>query len=235
MSSSDMLVSSLADPSMQWFHPPTNDGHFRMDGEKMILVPPAQKDYWRRTYYEPLLIKDDGPFLYKELDYPFANQPVDPISHYYTVETAFDLVATAQFDQAGIMIRLGKSHWIKTGIEVVDGVPRLSCVVTNNDYSDWSTQAYASKGSDNASAATNDPSPVLVENVQLRVHCRGQSFVVEAMLDNEWQFIRIAHVDVCTNKVFLGVFACCPTAQTGGTATFKSLSIKRGSDFDHHA
>jgi len=46
-----------------------------------------------------------------------------------------------QFDQAGICIRLDSEHWLKTGIEVVDEKPRLSCVVTNG-YSDWSTQSW---------------------------------------------------------------------------------------------
>lgn len=35
------------------------------------------------------------------------------------------------------MIRADEQHWIKTGIEYVDGVQNLSAVVTHN-YSDWS-------------------------------------------------------------------------------------------------
>ncbi len=35
------------------------------------------------------------------------------------------------------MIRADEKHWIKTGIEYVDGVQNLSAVVTHN-YSDWS-------------------------------------------------------------------------------------------------
>ena len=38
---------------------------------------------------------------------------------------------------AGIMLRADEKHWIKTGIEYVDGVQNLSAVVTH-DYSDWS-------------------------------------------------------------------------------------------------
>ena len=76
------------------------------------------------------MVKDDGPFLYAaihEKDLPI------------TIETKFTITPKAQFDQAGIMIRLDSDHWIKTGIEVVDGLPRPSCVVTNS-FSDWSTQ-----------------------------------------------------------------------------------------------
>ena len=39
------------------------------------------------------------------------------------------------------MVYFDEEHWLKTGIEVVDGIPRLSCVVTNK-YSDWSTQPW---------------------------------------------------------------------------------------------
>lgn len=44
---------------------------------------------------------------------------------------------TDLYDQAGIMLRIDENHWIKTGIEFVDGVQNLSAVVTH-DYSDWS-------------------------------------------------------------------------------------------------
>lgn len=48
-----------------------------------------------------------------------------------------------------------------TGIEVVDGEPRLSCVVTNK-FSDWSTQPWTSN------------------ELCIRVHKLGESAVVEA-------------------------------------------------------
>ena len=102
----------------------------------LVVYPAAKKDFWRRTYYEPLLIKDDGAFLYCDTLPPATE-------HYCTVETNFTLWAACQFDQAGIMIRWDDEHWIKTGIEVVDQKARLSCVVTNV-YSDWSTQSWPS-------------------------------------------------------------------------------------------
>lgn len=43
----------------------------------------AKKDYWRRTFYEPLLIKDDGPCLVA--DFEEADTA--------TIETAFTLDA----------------------------------------------------------------------------------------------------------------------------------------------
>ena len=72
------------------------------------MVCDPRKDYWRKTYYKPLLVKNDGPAL-------LARLSVDKI---VTVETAFTLVAKSQFDQAGLFLRLDDEHWLKAGIEV---------------------------------------------------------------------------------------------------------------------
>ena len=61
-----------------------------------------------------------------------------PANTELTMEVLFELHAVSQFDQAGLIVYVDEDHWLKAGIEVVDGIPRLSCVVTNN-YSDWST------------------------------------------------------------------------------------------------
>lgn len=186
---------------------------------QLILYPAAKKDYWRKTYYEPILLKDDGAVL----EYPDFTA-----KQHYTVEAKFDLVAAAQFDQAGIFIRVDPQHWIKAGIEVVDGTPRLSCVVTN-EYSDWSTQSW-----NNFQKLT--PEQVLVPNVEVRVHCRGTSFVVEAkiMEGRTWDFIRIAHMNG-SDTFAAGVFACCPEDQRGGFATFHEFRIVEGSQMEHNA
>ena len=31
------------------------------DGKRLQLRPDSKKDFWRKTYYKPLLVKDDGP------------------------------------------------------------------------------------------------------------------------------------------------------------------------------
>lgn len=161
---------------------------------KLVVYPPAKKDYWRKTYYAPILVKDDGPFLYYEL--PNSNDKVkssegENEQEHYTITTSFTLTASKQFDQAGLLIRVDRDHWLKTGIEVVDRVPRLSCVVTNI-YSDWSTQVWE-KSKIEASADDD----CIVVNCDIRIHCRDyNSYVVEAKDPEKmtWEFIRIAHL-----------------------------------------
>lgn len=209
------------------------------DGESLAICPPAKKDFWRKTYYNPVVVRDDGPCVFATL----SNEKT------FTIETTFELEARRQFDQAGICIRIDSDHWIKTGIEFVDGFPRLSCVVTNT-YSDWSTQPWPSS------------------RAAIRVHVISPAnFVVEAAplsessqeREGDWSFIRIAHLSagtLCQNdplqnhpnvlgawqgkpappgNIWAGPFACCPEDQLGCTATFHSFSIKEGSDFQHNA
>jgi regulation of enolase protein 1 (concanavalin A-like superfamily) len=226
----------------------------------LVLYPPSKKDFWRKTFYEPVLVKDDGPFLYAELD---GDQ-------WYTVETSFVLHAQSQFDQAGIMIRIDHEHWIKAGIEVVDRLPRLSCVVTNS-YSDWSTQPWPSYRTSNTAERQQDEQAdkggtifEVVVPARIRVHCRNASFVVEACMgaNQKWEFIRICHLsrhlvtalqadpltshpqiasawqgpspDPSTNRFWAGVFAACPQ-QAGARVVFEEFSIIAGSRFDHNA
>ena len=207
-------------------------GKWCVDGEGSLVVePPTKKDFWRKTYYQPVLCKDDGPCL-------FATVASDEV---VTMQTSFTLDPKKQFDQAGLCVRLDHEHWIKTGIECVDGQPRLSCVVTNV-YSDWSTQSWPTS------------------TLRIRLHRMGASYVVEAQPlasgDDEWAFIRICHLSLesvvtaedplrsigCdegaaapAGHVWMGVFACCPEEQAGCTATFHEFSIVRGTSFEHNA
>mmetsp|Transcript_29540 Transcript_29540/g.48740 ORF Transcript_29540/g.48740 Transcript_29540/m.48740 type:complete len:277 (-) Transcript_29540:32-862(-) len=208
------------------------------DTNQLTVYPAAKKDFWRKTYYDPLLLKDDGPVLY----YTLA-----ACLDFYTVRTKFDLTAVCQFDQAGLCVRFDSDHWIKAGIEVVDGLPRLSVVVTN-DYSDWSTQpwlhytkqyttiASTAKTGDDKDGDYDDDSVVQVRDMEIRIHCRGTSFVVEAKMP-DWEFIRIAHLTMpLSSATFgIGVFACCPEDQRGGFAVFTEFEIRNGSQIEHNA
>jgi uncharacterized protein len=70
-------------------------------------------------------IRESGHFYFERVDTDFV------------VEVEITGSCKDLYDQAGIMIRSDENHWLKTGIEYVDGVQHLSAVVTH-DYSDWS-------------------------------------------------------------------------------------------------
>jgi regulation of enolase protein 1 (concanavalin A-like superfamily) len=202
----------------------------------------------RTTIYNPVLIKDDAPFLYYSLQ---NNQD-------YTIEAHFTLNAASQFDQAGVLIRASAQHWVKAGIEVVDNIPRLSCVVTNG-YSDWSTQPWAS-GTLLAVGESDDayqPNVLVVPECRIRVHClKSDSVVVEAWIGEKWEFVRIAHLSVNVQtspdplehvkepeqspqpmapSYWAGIFAACPHVQVACEAKFTFLEITKGSKFNHSA
>ena len=227
----EALVSGFQDLSqLTWFQEPPD---WEVKDGNLVVRPPSKGDFWRKTYYEPTLLADHGSFLAATL----------PSDHHYTVETEFVLKAKRQFDQAGLIVRMDGEHWLKTGIEVVDGSPRLACVVTNV-YSDWSTQSWSQYDKADSGMSVT---------ARLRLHCRGSSFVVEAKFGEDWEFIRIAHLhpgviypdDPIPNgtlgpaapegKFWVGMFACCPEQQDGCEVSFSDFSILPGSHMEHNA
>ena len=83
----------------------------------------AYSDAWRYTSYGFLHDTEHGLLR--------------PLSRDSSVEVTFRCELTEQFDQAGILIRHDGSHWIKAGVEFVDGYAQVGAVVTH-EFSDWS-------------------------------------------------------------------------------------------------
>jgi regulation of enolase protein 1 (concanavalin A-like superfamily) len=170
--------------SLFWLHEPTkwaildpngelegSGGSFQIssDGKELRMCAPSKKDFWSKTFYNPLLIKSDASALLT----------IIPNNHEITTKIDFEFEPKSQFDQAGLLIYIDDQHWVKCGIEYCDGSPRLSVVVTN-EFSDWSTQPWGSN------------------SVSLKVHKVNQSnsLVVEAapLGSSDFQFVRIAHL-----------------------------------------
>lgn len=219
------VVSSFLDCRFTWLNEPTKwvsemgstggdaegaGGSFelRNDGRELLVSAPAKKDFWSKTFYSPLLIKSDASALV----FPI------PVGTECTITTELSYNPITQFDQAGLLVYINESHWVKCGIEYCDGSPKLSVVICN-DFSDWSTQ------------------PWQTTSVVLKIHKINQSdsIVVEAapIDSNEFHFVRIGHLS-CTNMVNeigeklpwqVGPYAACPIAQLGCTATFNNFSI----------
>ena len=112
---------------MEWYNAPKN---YTIEEEKLTIEVTPLSDYWRKTHYG--FTVDDGPFYYTTRGGEFEVS-VKITGEYKT-----------RFDQMGLMLRIDEKHWIKTGVEYVDGVYNFSVVVTN-DYSSWNVIALKEK------------------------------------------------------------------------------------------
>ncbi len=117
---SSVVLSAQTLDRMQWFNEPEG---WSIEKDVLTMDVTPQSDYWRISHYG--FTVDDAPFLYTVRGGEFEVKV--KISGDYKV----------RFDQAGLMIRIDKENYIKTGIEFVDGKYNLSTVVTHKT-SDWS-------------------------------------------------------------------------------------------------
>ena len=162
------------------------------------VVPAGKTDFWQKTFYDPPIEKSDGHALLHEVPAGLTQ---------WTAQTQFTLKPINQFDQAGIIVFIDNFHWLKAGIENVDGQPKMSCVVTNG-CSDWSTQPWNS-----------------AEHVWMRVSYTQKEFIVECKLGDRWEFIRkTPQMFQSATAVRVGVYCCAPTG-AGMHTTFHSLAI----------
>lgn len=105
---------------MQWFNEPTS---WSIKNNTLQMQVTPQSDYWRKAHYG--FTVDDAPFYYATYGGEFETK-VKVSGNYQT-----------RFDQAGLMLRIDHDHYIKAGIEYVDGKYNISTVVTHKT-SDWS-------------------------------------------------------------------------------------------------
>jgi len=105
---------------MNWLNEPSS---WEIENGNLQMKVTPESDYWRKTHYG--FTVDDGPFYYTIRGGEFEVS-VKISGNYKT-----------RFDQMGLMLRIDEEHWIKTGIEYVDGVYNFSTVVTDV-HSNWS-------------------------------------------------------------------------------------------------
>ena len=187
------------------------DSYKLQDGVGLLVQPSEKTDFWSKTYYDPPFVKDDGVTLTYKV-------PVEVNT--WSLELQFSLEAYNQFDQAGIIVQVDSARWMKTGIEYVDGIPRMGAVVTNN-YSDWSTQPWRGETS----------------NYKIRVSRIRHSLVAEYHDDDKkWNFMRIARltdIEAPDTSVSVGAYTCAPT-KSGMTATFHRMKFEDSVKFNHN-
>ena len=185
-----MMVSAQTLENMQWFNEPESwsvkNGRLEMD------VTP-QSDYWRISHYG--FTVDDAPFLYTLRGGEFEVKV--KISGDYKV----------RFDQAGLMLRIDKENYIKTGIEYVDGKYNISAVVTHRT-SDWSV------------IELDKP----VEYIWIKAVRRLDAVeIFYSFDDKEYVMMRNCHLADNT-PVMVGMMAACPDG-SGFEARFEEFKI----------
>jgi len=104
---------------MQWFNEPAK---WKTEDHKLSLEVTPKSDYWRATGYG--FVVDDGPFFYTTRGGEFEVR-VKIAGNFKT-----------RYDHMGLMLRIDEKHWIKSGMEFVDGKYNFSTVITN-DFSSW--------------------------------------------------------------------------------------------------
>lgn len=190
-----MLLSYLILPAqsldrMQWFNEPAN---WSVENNVLTMDVTPQSDYWRISHYG--FTVDDAPFLYTVRGGEFEVKV--KISGEYKV----------RFDQAGLMIRIDKENYIKTGIEFVDGKYNLSTVVTHKT-SDWSV------------IELEKP----VEYVWIKAVRRLDAVeIFYSFDDKEYTMMRNCWLQDNT-PVMVGMMAACPDGN-GFKATFEGFRI----------
>ena len=187
---------------MEWLNPPQ---HWTLEHDTLHFSTEPGTDFWRTTHYG--FVRDNG-HLYGE-----------QVSGDCTLEATFSADYDTLYDQAGLMLRLGETHWIKTGIEYTDGIQHLSVVVTNT-YSDWSVL----------------PLPSNPDRMHLRLTRRDDAVMIQyALQPDHWQLLRLAYFP--TGPALAGAMACTPERQTapGLRVTFHRLHVGPAVNAELHA
>jgi uncharacterized protein len=183
------------DSHLVWHCPPPS----ALTGPSGLTVATAAgTDFWQGTHYGFRV--DNGHALLAEIDQDFV------------LTTHVRTRPVHQYDQAGLMVRLSPSCWLKTSVEFEPGSPsRLGAVVTNHGWSDWSTQ---------------DVDPLLGREVAFRVSRQGADYLIEAATAGHgWSQLRIARLHDDTGSVVrAGLYACSPKA-AGFEASFAGLML----------
>lgn len=184
-----------------WLNEPAD---WHGDASMLEMRTDRMSDFWRETFYG--FVRDSG--------------------HAYLRKVSGDFTATAivlgdyeaLYDQAGIMLRLDETRWIKAGIEFTDGLMHFSVVVTNGT-SDWSV------------IPLHDTQPSDPVTVRLTRHAEAVR-VQFSIGGAPWQMARLCPFP--TGDAEIGVMACSPQ-RAGFSARFRDINVGPAIPRDLHA
>jgi len=139
-----------------------------------------ETDYWNNTFYG--FKHSNGHML------------GTPVSGDFTLTVTFSAPYKTLYDQAGAMLRVDDTTWLKCGVEFTDERKTFSVVVTRDDQSDWSVMPIAGE--------TDDP-------VTLRLTRHAEALRVEVEQDGKFRLVRLAFLDM-PETVEAGPMCCSP-------------------------
>jgi uncharacterized protein len=175
---------------MQWLNEPTT---WTETDERITVQANGDTDFWRVTRHD--FIKDDGHFYYQQVTGNFTTT-AKVTGEYATL-----------YDQAGLMVRLDETVWLKCGVEFVEGQQWVSAVVTR-DYSDWSF-------------APLDDNPA---SLWIQVERTGSACEVRYSLDGQhYTAIRDGYLSD-TPSLMVGVMVAAPKGK-GFSTVFEGFSV----------
>ncbi|MER8428869.1 DUF1349 domain-containing protein [Mesorhizobium caraganae] len=176
---------------MAWLNPPPH----HVVGDNTVHVRTGKEtDFWRETFYG--FWRDNGHFLYRPVEGDFSAE--------VTVKGDYKVL----YDQAGLMLRLSETHWVKAGIEYTDGLAYFSVVVTN-DTSDWSLLRIP-----------NDS-----DGVRIRLTRHAEAIRIQYLdaTDGHWKPARLAYFPI-SRSVDVGMMCCSPQRE-GFEVTFSGFTV----------
>jgi regulation of enolase protein 1 (concanavalin A-like superfamily) len=177
---------------MNWLNEPRN---WKQENEFLVLSADTHTDFWRKTHYG--FIRDNGHFYFEK------------VSGNFEVETEFRGQYQSLYDQAGVMVRLDETTWLKTGVEFVNGIHYVSAVVTR-DFSDWSVLPFHDYPG----------------SLRLRLKREGGAVTVEYHGgDGSWIMFRTAYLSTA-DELEVGPMAAAPDGP-GFEAVFSEYRLKR--------
>jgi uncharacterized protein len=178
------------DKRLKWFNEPSK---WSDDGDVIVVSVEPRTDFWRITDYD--FIRDNGHIYGEDVKSDFE------------LSVRIRANYTAQFDQAGVAIRVDDGHWIKTGVELFEGELWFSVVITA-DHSNW--------------IIAKLPRDFGVLNLSL-VRRRDAIRISRSTDDNDPQFAAIAYLEPDASAL-VGVMCASPDGE-GFTVHFSDFKL----------
>jgi uncharacterized protein len=178
--------------SFRWLNPPAG---WTVNENLLSVNVSPNTDFWRKTHYG--FIRDSGHFFSQPVSGDFVTQ----------VRIRGDYASL--YDQGGLMLRTSSEHWVKCGIEYVDGTQQASVVVTN-DFSDWSV------------------TPLCANPDEVWFRIRKQECTVEVFYSTngvEYTMLRTAYLK-CLRDLDVGIMCAAPQGP-GFRIVFAELTIEK--------